>query len=195
MSTLAIIDYNKSITKFGVVEEPRQTNMPTKAPEIPKEEKLTSLQEWVEEQVPLKENGNMFSVYAIKSYSPEYIAYNTRLIIEKLDSELALWQKTNPNEAFSYISNIKDLLEQNEEYLTQKDENRLLVSLLELIFQNNNWENIDQKDIKFLRQEVSRFKDGNVDWKSLDNFSKQLYRKNLSVFKKSAYNEKKARKD
>lgn len=195
MSTLQMIDYSQSSNTFCALEEPRQTNIPTKVPERPKEDKFTSLQEWAEERVPLKENGDMFSVYAIKSYSSEYIAYNTKSIIEKLDSELALWQKTNPDDAFLYISNIKDLLEENEEYLTQKDENRLLLSLLELIFQNNNWENIDQEDIKFLRQEVIRFKDGNVDWKHLDNFSKQLYRKNLSVFKKSSYNEKKERKD
>lgn len=194
MSTRSIIDYNKSSTTFGAIEESRQTNIP-KVPETAKENKFTSLQEWAEERVPLQENGNMFSVYAIKSYSPEYIAYNTKLIIDKLDNELALWQKTNPDDAFPYISNIKDLLEENEEYLTQKDENRLLLSLLELIFQNNNWENIEQEDIKFLRREVIRFKDGNVDWKNLDNFSKQLYRKNLSVFKKSEYNEKKERKD
>lgn len=195
MSILTIINYTQSGITFGPIETDGQTNI-DKMPETPRENKFTSpLSEQVEERSPLKENGNILSAYTIESHSIEYIAYNTRSIIERLDNELALWQNTNPDEAFPYISNIKDLLEQNEEYLTQKDENRLLISLLQLIFQNNNWENIEQEDIKILRQEVSRFKDGNIDWKNIDNFSKQLYRKKLSVFKKSAYNEKKERKD
>lgn len=148
MSTLTIINYTQSGIEFNPIETDDQTNT-AKTPEKPRENKLTSsLSEQVEKRSPSEENGNMLSMYTIESHSSEYIAYNTRSIIEKLDNELALWQNTNPDEAFPYISNVKDLLEQNEEYLTQKDENRLLLSLLQLIFQNNNWENIEHEDIK-----------------------------------------------
>lgn len=125
------------------------------------------------------------------SYSESYTRFNTQSLINSLDEQLSKWEEVGTDDALLYINEIKLLLEKNIEYLEEDDENRILLSLLELIFQNNNWEDFTEKEIKYLRIELKRFQEGEVTPFSLVNFSKQLYRKKISVLKNYRNEQKK----
>ncbi|HEV2339643.1 MAG TPA: hypothetical protein VGT05_02620 [Patescibacteria group bacterium] len=128
------------------------------------------------------ENGDN-NIYYRTNYSSNYISYNTYALIKKINDELSAWENLETEDALAHISNIKDLLQENADYLTQKSETRILLSMLELLFENNNWETMDKKDIKYFQTELKRFNEGEVNWDGLSMFSKQLYRKKMYLLK------------
>lgn len=168
----------------------------TTSPKIPEknEEKNTALPLLVENKTETEtshEEKPIMKIYFGTNFSNEYVSFNTSSLIEKIDSELSSWENLETEEALAHISNIKDLLEVSVEYLTQKPETRILLSILELLFQNNNWENMNKGDIIYLRSELKRFSEGEVDWDNLTKFSKQLYRKRMHLLKVNNKNGKK----
>lgn len=195
MGVPVVIDYYQ---QTGLALENVGYNGETTIPKAPKREKegeFTDLPKKVEEtgEKPvgsIQEDYLEKGITPIRGYSEGYVEFNTQSLINSLDKELQSWETLGTEEALPHISNIKELLAKNSQYLVHKSENRVLFSLLELVFQNNNWDSIDQGDIKYLRQELTRFNNGMVEWKNLQRFSKQLYRKKFSVLKPDEVNEK-----
>ncbi len=180
-------------TGYIPIEYPNGDN--TVFPKAPKEKNeeptKTSSGEEKEPRETLLERPQEIRTHSDDSFSKEYVSFNTYSLIDKIDQELSLWADLDTDEALAHISNIKDILEANSEYLIQEPETRILLSMLQLLFRNNNWENIDKKDILYLRNELKRFKEGNATWNELRKFSKQLYRKRMYLLKINIKNGKK----
>lgn len=119
-----------------------------------------------------------------RSYSDTYIQFNTQSFVNSLMTELNEWEENGTENSISHIANIRQHLNNFSIYLEQRPEQRIMLSLLELIFENNQWENMDQKDVKKIKEEVKRFSSGQLDWKSLKTFSRQLYNNKLSILQK-----------
>ena len=115
--------------------------------------------------------------------SDAFIIFNTKNMINELMNNFALWEKTGTSEGILYISNIKDILDKYRERLKIKSCNRILISSLDLIFENNIWEDLPEGQMDFLRKELDRFRDGVIESSELNKFTKQLYRSKISLLK------------
>lgn len=111
----------------------------------------------------------------------KYKEYSLRSLVKNIDDELAQWEKSS--EPLIFIHSIKVQLDLHKEILSKGGDTRILLGLLELLFQNNNWAKMDSKAIKTLRSELKRFDDGAINQKGLSTFSKQLYRSSFNIFK------------
>lgn len=119
------------------------------------------------------------------TFSYEYVTFNTKNVIVNLINEFSEWEKLGFKEGLAHISNIKTILEENAKYFQAKDENRILLGILELIFKNNNWSKISSGKIKVIRQELVRFNNGEIEWKKLNILASQLKRLNFSLLYES----------
>lgn len=112
----------------------------------------------------------------LDGYSSNYVTYNVRALVEILMRELESWENLGTEESILHISNIKDELDNKTRYLVSKDETRIFLSLLQLLFKNNKWEELKSSQVKQFREELKRFNNGIVDFNNLKIFSQQLYR-------------------
>ncbi len=93
----------------------------------------------------------------------EFIELKTKELIEKLLTNLFEWQEViGTTSVFLYATNVKKELNYYEEVLSQKAENRIFVSLLDLIFMNDNSIDLSLSQIKNIQSELKRFEKGEV---------------------------------
>jgi len=69
-----------------------------------------------------------------------------------------------------------------------------LISLLLLLFENNSWETLTTAQIRQLKNELARFREGDVSWDNLEKFSRQMYLAKVTPFKKYAEEQKEDKK-
>lgn len=112
--------------------------------------------------------------------SSVFIQFQIESFIEQVKRNLDTWSKEGTDNAISYIADIKRLLRQYEQYLTVHKETRLLLGGLELIFANNNWEQIPTKKIARLADTFGRFKDG-IAMKDIRIFIQEMHAQKISV--------------
>jgi|SRR5579871_1613534 len=167
----------------------------TSVPKVPEKTKETTEKTSPKVSTIYSSAVNEGTVIHTKTYSQGYIAFNTYALIEKINKELQSWETLGTDDALIHISNIKDILQENADYLTQKSETRILLSMLELLFENNNWETMDKKDVNYLQRELKRFDEGEVNWESLSMFSKQLYRKRMYLLRAKSHHGKKQKEE
>lgn len=175
-------------------EQREETNLP-EIPSKKEEGHFTNRLEGEEKEIATTLPEDIKTLPFISSFSDSYIAYNTEALVNQLVKELSAWEKTGTEEGLIHISNIKDLLEEHQQYLHQKPENRILISLFQLIFENNSWESLTTSQIRQLKNELSRFREGKVDWKRLEAFSKQMYRGKTLPLKSKSNNDQKEKKE
>ena len=123
-----------------------------------------------------------------REFTDSYIAHNTVWLLNELIKEFSAWSEKDIADALVNISSIKTILSKFKKYLYQNSANRILISTLELIFQNNNWEKLPKSQIKEFIKELQRFKNGEVKFESFKTFSQQLYRLGLSPLIKEEKN-------
>ncbi len=119
-----------------------------------------------------------------RNYSKKYIELSTQSLTNKLINEFKEWENKGTENSISHIANIRQYLDEFSVYLEQRPEQRVMLSLLELIFQNNHWESMDKKEVTKIKDEVARFSSGEIDWSSLKTFSRQIYNKKISILQK-----------
>jgi hypothetical protein len=115
-----------------------------------------------------------------RTITSKYKEYNLRSLISNIVRELDSWRQSG--ESIFYANAIKHQIDAHLDILTRDSDSRMLAGLLELLFENNNWAQLDDHALGVLRSEISRFADGNISPKSLSVFSKQVYRSKLKVF-------------
>lgn len=191
-------DLNVSSTRYFVSWVPTSFEKLTINPTVNQEnldEPLTEVSILKKEdgvERPFEISGsNSFQNLPSYGYSESYLIYNTKSLINDVSLELEEWERLGTEEALLPISKIKDALKENAKYLMLKDETRILLSLLKLLFQNNKWEFINPSQVRQLRAELSRFRDGLVSYESLKTFSQQLYRLDIHTLSSSADDSKK----
>jgi len=114
-----------------------------------------------------------------QKYSNNYISYEVAALIETLIKNLRAWKAKGTPNSYSEISYIKTQLEEYSEYLEQKDETRVLLGVLEVLFENDNWQKVEDKKLNLLINELEKFRDGEVNFRSLETFSKQIWSGNV----------------
>lgn len=114
------------------------------------------------------------------NYTTDYLALNTRGLINNIENELELWIQKGTTESHIHILNIKQSLEKYETYLIKKSETRLLLSSLELIFKNNAWESLPVEKLKFLKTGIQRFSNGEVENRDLVIFLTEMHKGRIS---------------
>jgi len=134
----------------------------------------------IEKYIPYSKD----QIFQDRHLSNSYIGFNTKGFVSELTNEFLEWEGVDlvSDDKVVYVNNIKELIEDNRRYLSQKDENRILLSLVDYIFEDDRWITMTHSQIKIFRKELERFRDGNVDKSSLVEFSKQIYRNSLLKF-------------
>ena len=125
-----------------------------------------------------EESGNYAAIEPVvekTEYSSTYIEHNVNLLISSLKSDFFSWSEKGTEDSYSEISRIKNTLEEYAPYLERREDTNILLGTLELLFQNNNWEKLNNKKLNLVVTELDRFRSGSVDWNSLEKFSKQLW--------------------
>jgi hypothetical protein len=108
-------------------------------------------------------------------YGNFYIEYNVKNLIFSLKTKFNKWKEQGTSSSYSEISEIKNLLEEYAPYMEQNEEASILLGTLELLFQNNNWEQLTPSKLSMVVLELDRFGSGEVSWDSLTKFSQQLW--------------------
>lgn len=114
-------------------------------------------------------------------FSSKYISHSSSLLIKEIVTLLQSWEKNGTVNSILEISNIKDKLDTFITYLHEEPTNRILVSLIILIFKNNNWAEMKPNQIRQVWQEIKRFENGYISQDEVKHFSQQLFRNNISV--------------
>lgn len=134
---------------------------------------------------------NVFPVTP-QALSSIYLAHNTETMIELVRKELTEWAQSGTELSLANISRIKDYIQEYKPYVAQKTEGRILLSLLELLFENQAWTTVSQGQLTALSQELNRFSSGQIDLAAIKIFSKQLFRTNLGILKPQTDEQKEA---
>ena len=77
-----------------------------------------------------------------KIYTPIYVNMRLNSVLAEISTNLDDWATNGIENSVISVYNIKKLLENNSGYFELSSNARLLSSALELIFENNNWEDI-----------------------------------------------------
>lgn len=101
--------------------------------------------------------------------------------IAQLIKNLDKWIELGTNDGLIYVSAIKEEIEKNRFLLKSKNEQRILLNTLDLLFENSNWEKVTALQLKALKRNLQKFKDGEIDNASLKKFSRNLYNASLSL--------------
>jgi len=137
------------------------------------------------------DEGGVFPVTP-QALSSVYLAHNTETMIELVTKELTEWAESGIEFSLANISRIKDYIQEYKPYVAQQTEGRILLSLLELLFENHTWTTVSQGQLIALSQELNRFGSGQFDLTAVKTFSKQLFRSNLAILKPQSNEQKEA---
>jgi hypothetical protein len=113
--------------------------------------------------------------------SDKYIQFNTQILVKELIVQFDKWENTEAHDSILYISNIKDLLDSYRNYLNRRSENRIFLSTLDIIFENDMWTSISNSKISFFKKELRRFELDGINRDNLEKFTKQIYRNKISL--------------
>lgn len=116
-------------------------------------------------------------------YSKSYVDFNRKLMLGKLSVEIAEWLVKGTDRAVPHIVNIKRLLEEHVGYLEQFSDTRLLLGALELIFENNEWENMPEQKLRFFKTKIDYMANNELDFRQIQNFLKELHTSKIRVLK------------
>ena len=191
-----LLPYTQDATfRPNIVWEQREYFEPTNSIPLPskKEERaLTDRQEKGEDATTTENLGETLADFRLSErYSEEYISYNTRELISNLIVEFSSWRQLGTEDALIHISKVKDMVNSFESYLHQEPKHRLLLSTLQLLFQNNKWEKMTAGQINLIISELKRFQGGELDWEGLEKLSRQLYSAKMRLLKSDNHEEKK----
>jgi len=122
-------------------------------------------------------DSSLQAVESVKTpnYSSAYVKHNTSAVISQIKNLVEEWSKKGTSGSISEISQIKDLLENNAQYLEQTPESRVLLGGLEGIFDGDRWENLDSEKLAVISSQLEQFRSGNVTWESLKKFSRAIW--------------------
>ena len=115
--------------------------------------------------------------------SDAYLEFNTVGLISNIEKELDSWIKNGTDDSLVHILNIKKLVDIYYKYLSSKAETRMFANVLELIFQNNNWEQLSTRSLSLLKEGIARFKEGVVENKEFIKFISQISKLGISPIK------------
>lgn len=108
--------------------------------------------------------------------STNYLSHKTKQIIHEVMDYLKTWETNGTEESLVEITEIKKRLDNIATYLQDYPSNRVLVGMLRLIFDNNNWMKMNTGQINVFHNELKRFQTGYVSQEELVKFSQQLFR-------------------
>lgn len=123
-------------------------------------------------------------------YSHEYVEFTKKSILNRLSQELSEWLSKGTDVAIPHVVKIKRLLEENSDYLEQYADTRLLLGALELVFENNEWENLPKQKLQFFKSKIDYLANNDLDSRQINNFLKELHTSKIKVLK-SGYGEEK----
>jgi len=176
-------DKEEGITALSEPQYPEQTESP-KAPSKKEDPTTTFPFRSDDLKAPKKETSENLNMTS--SFSEEYITHNTKILVSNLIKEFNEWENTiDITEALPYVSKIKDLLVESSKYLYQKPHTRILLSTLQLLFTNENWEKLNRKKINQIKIQLEEFQSGDVNIQNLKKFSRQLYENKIDLLNKN----------
>ncbi|MCD4761097.1 hypothetical protein K8R42_04325, partial [bacterium] len=115
--------------------------------------------------------------------SEKYLIFNTQKLVEELLYNFNKWLESGTADSVLYISNIQDSLNKYRKYLYMRSENRLFISLLDLIFENNSWLDMSDKDIKLVLTFLERVRNGKISHSDINSFSNRVYSSDIVILK------------
>lgn len=116
-------------------------------------------------------------------YSDNYITMRLNTVLFEISKNLDDWATNGTDDSVVSVYNIKKLLDDNSHYFEQSSRARLLSAALELIFENNNWNNIPLNQVKHLSSIVKNFQNKDFDEHDIFGFLKSLKQTKIQVMK------------
>lgn len=132
--------------------------------------------------IPSSENESFdMMVVSSRKYSNEYIARQTRDFIRRLQNELLEWETVGVRNGIAHVVTMKELVEEYLPYLSQRTENRIFITIIELLLENHAWEKITEDQLKSLRKALERYAAKNLEWGGLEILHKELHQLQLHI--------------
>lgn len=169
-----------SVDNIPAIIEDYETSLVKK--DLPKDDPIDTL--YQREELPENTSINKTEYTKEEEYSNNYKAYHLSILTSKLMNEVSLWEEAGNIDGIIYISNIKDLIDEYQNYYIDDSESRIFFSTISLIFESSMWEKLNASQIKQFKNELRRYSDGKADEKEVKKFLKQLHRENLFSLEK-----------
>ncbi len=119
---------------------------------------------------------------ASQSYSTKYIKFNLDKTLGKLIEVLRSWSESfQESKTIVEIFRLQKILEENDRFYYADNNARILITLLKLIFTNNNWLTIKQGQLNQLIEALEGFQEGTLDSKKIEVFINQIFRAKLGI--------------
>lgn len=111
--------------------------------------------------------------------SNEYVDYQTKNMVNELIYLFSQWNEYGTENSLHKITQIKELLDLYIKVLASKDENRIFLNTVNILVENNNWDELSENQLKQFITELKKFDDGVITWDRVGMFSKQVKRLEL----------------
>lgn len=128
--------------------------------------------------------GNLLAENSIndrRAISPGYMGFNVGKFAEGIVEDLDYWTANGTENSLFKIADVKDKIDYFSPYLTKSDEGSIFINIVDLIFENNNWDKMSVGQIQVFSDELKKFKEGGVDWQKLELFAKQINRLKMDI--------------
>lgn len=117
----------------------------------------------------------------LQDHTTSFIELKLRGLINNIISELDIWILSGTSNSLPSIARIKSYLDDYKTYLVRKSDSRLLLTAIELLFINNNWEDVETRKLIFLRKSLVSFKEGEITDSRLKRFIIEMKQSKLSL--------------
>lgn len=111
------------------------------------------------------------------------VKFHRQSLLRNLSSELNEWIKNGSQVGLPSVVNVKRLLADNADYLDQYQDTRLLLGTLELIFENNEWNTIQNNKLLFLKSKVDYLADNELSFAQMQKFIKEIHTSKIRILK------------
>ncbi|MEA2056093.1 MAG: hypothetical protein U9O78_00025, partial [Patescibacteria group bacterium] len=107
-------------------------------------------------------------------YSEEYIQFNLSSFAKKVSRELELWCEKGTENAIIHVAEIRSLIKEYSPYVRQNADARIVISIISLLFENNQWENFQTSKLEHMRGIINRFADNTIERREVEAFIRDI---------------------
>ena len=116
-------------------------------------------------------------------FSPEYLRVNLKKCVSHILIELNKWKENfDQSNSVLNIHGVKKLIHDYDRYFFADSEARVFLSILKLLFKNDNWHSLSLGQLSSLIEIVKNFYDGVIDDRKLKVFCGQLFDNGFIIF-------------
>lgn len=116
-------------------------------------------------------------------HSAQYIHFQCSLVLGEIKNEMDKWLEKGSGVGLTSIVNIKRILENKSDYFDQNQDTRLLLSIIELIFRNNSWDNMPLNKVKFLDEKIKYLSSTELNHSQISKFVKEIHTSKIKLLK------------